>query len=217
MPSYAYPILFNQRKHLAQFIRSILPYTFYILVPFIITVSIQFIPLEIANRRLFGLQFMAMKNSFGEPMTHFLPCSVIVEVFFIYNPIWAAAIVYYLFHFTKIKFSLFFHLCGVWYTGFLAFNLAWKITWVVFRVSPTARISNFPIIPFSTSLPTKENKHSQNWTCSTPHFRILRMVLNHTGDFNTNRYSSLGRSQSIRILGNIWQNRCSIQLPLFLS
>ena len=100
------PILFNQRKHLAQFIRSILPYTFYILVPFIITVSIQFILWKLQTGDFLVYSYGNEKFIWGTHDPLFALFSY-RRGFFIYNPIWAAAIVYYLFHFTKIKFSLF--------------------------------------------------------------------------------------------------------------
>jgi len=101
------PILFNHRKQFLHFFKRILPFSFYIITPFLFTVSIQFILWKLQTGDFLVYSYGNEKFIWG---THD-PLFALIGYrrgFFIYNPIWAIALIYFLFKAPKLKFSLLF-------------------------------------------------------------------------------------------------------------
>lgn len=99
------PILFSQAKYLLGFIRAILPYTLYIIIPFLITLSIQFILWKLQTGSFLVYSYGSESFIWGTHDPLFALFSY-RRGFFIYNPIWLVAIIFYIYHFRKITFSL---------------------------------------------------------------------------------------------------------------
>lgn len=99
------PILFSQAKQLTGFIKTVFPYTLYILIPFAFTLSVQFVIWKLQTGSFYVYSYGNESFIWG---THDILFALFSyqRGFFIYNPIWLIAMIFYLFHFKKISFSL---------------------------------------------------------------------------------------------------------------
>ena len=98
------PILFHQAKQIAGIISNVFPYILYFLIPFILTLSIQLVLWKIQTGSFILYSYGSESFIWGTHDPWFALFSY-RRGFFIYNPIWLIAIIFYLYHFKKISFS----------------------------------------------------------------------------------------------------------------